>query len=141
MADLTLDDARRISAAAEAKATELATTVTITVVDSGGHVRTQSRMDGARFGTVMISTNKAFTAAAAGFPSKVLADLTQPGQPLFGLSDAAGGTDRHLRRRRAYRPGTRRSSAPSGLAAAASSRTRRSPTQARRRSESDEAPR
>lgn len=91
MADLTLDDARRISAAAEAKATELATTVTITVVDSGGHVRTQSRMDGARFGTVMISTNKAFTAAAAGFPSKVLADLTQPGQPLFGLSDAAGG--------------------------------------------------
>ena len=91
MADLTLDDARRISAAAEAKAIELATTVTITVVDSGGHVRTQSRMDGARFGTVMISTNKAFTAAAAGFPSKVLADLTQPGQPLFGLSDAAGG--------------------------------------------------
>jgi uncharacterized protein GlcG (DUF336 family) len=91
MAELRLEDARRVEAAAEAKATELAVGVTITIVDGGGHVRMQSRMDGARFGTVMISTNKAFTAAAAGFPSKILADLTQPGQSLFGLSDAAGG--------------------------------------------------
>ena len=91
MADLTLDDARRISAAAEAKATELGVVATITVVDGGGHVRTQSRMDGARFGTLNVSTNKAFTAAAFGLPSKILTGLTQPGQSLFGFADAAGG--------------------------------------------------
>lgn len=91
MAMLTLDDARRVMAAAEAKAVELGCADTITVVDGGGHVRAQSRMDGARFGTLIVSANKAFTAAAFGLPSKILANLTQPGQPLFGFADAAGG--------------------------------------------------
>ena len=74
MAMLTLDDARRVMAAAEAKAVELGCADTITVVDGGGHVRAQSRMDGARFGTLIVSANKAFTAAAFGLPSKVLAE-------------------------------------------------------------------
>jgi len=91
MAMLTLDEARRVSAAAEAKAVELGCADTITVVDGGGHVRVQTRMDGARFGTLNVSANKAFTAAAFGLPSKVLTDLTQPGQSLFGFGDAAGG--------------------------------------------------
>ncbi|MEO8274072.1 MAG: heme-binding protein [Chloroflexota bacterium] len=88
---LTLDDARRVMAAAEAKAAELGCAVTITVLDGGGHVRAQSRMDGARFGTLSVSANKAFTAASFGLPSKVLTGLTQPGQPLFGFADAHGG--------------------------------------------------
>lgn len=91
MAELTLDDARRVSAAAEAKATELGVAVTVTVLDAGGHVRTQTRQDGARFGTLNVSANKAFTAVSIGAPSKVLADLTQPGQALFGYADATGG--------------------------------------------------
>ena len=91
MTTLTLDDANRITAAAHAKAAELATGVTITVVDGGGQVRTQSRMDGARFGTLTVSANKAFTAAAFGVPTKALSDLVQPGQPLYGFADAAGG--------------------------------------------------
>jgi uncharacterized protein GlcG (DUF336 family) len=90
MARLTLDDARRVSAAAEKKALELGVAATITVLDGGGHVRTQSRMDGARFGTVNVSTSKAFTAVAIGAPTIVLSGLTQPGQALFGYADAAG---------------------------------------------------
>ena len=39
MAALTLEDARRVSAAAEAKAAEFGVGATITVVDGGGHVR------------------------------------------------------------------------------------------------------
>src|SRR3954451_15075905 len=91
MAMLTLGEATRISEAARAHAGELATHVTITVVDGGGNVRTQSRMDGARFGTVNVSANKAFTAAAFGAPTKVLGDLVQPGAPLYGFADAMGG--------------------------------------------------
>ena len=91
MATLTLAEATLISEAARTHATELGTPVTITVVDGGGNVRTQTRMDGARFGTLNVSANKAFTAAAFGAPTKVLGDLVQPGAPLFGFADAAGG--------------------------------------------------
>ena len=91
MAALTLEDARRVTAAAEAKAAEFGVGATITVVDGGGHVRFQSRMDSAPFGTLNVSANKAFTAASFGLPSKILTGLTQPGQSLFGFADAAGG--------------------------------------------------
>ena len=91
MAALTLEDARRISAAAEARAAALGCSVSITIVDSGGHIRVQSRMDGTRFGTLAVSANKAFTAAAFGAPTKILTELTQPGQSLYGFADAAGG--------------------------------------------------
>ena len=91
MSAMTLDDANRITAAAHAKAAELGIGVTVTVVDDGGQVRTQARMDAARFGTLTVSANKALTAAAFGIPTKVFTDLVQPGQPLYGFSDAAGG--------------------------------------------------
>jgi len=91
MGSLTLEDANRITAAAQAKAAELSIGVTVTVVDAGGQVRTQSRMDAARFGTITVSTNKAFTAAAFGIPTTVFTGLVQPGQPLYGFADAAGG--------------------------------------------------
>jgi uncharacterized protein GlcG (DUF336 family) len=91
MGMLNLDDAMRISAAARDRAADLGTSVTITIVDGGGSVRSQHRMDGARFGTLNVSANKAFTAAAFGVPTNVLADLVQPGQPLYGFAEAAGG--------------------------------------------------
>src|SRR5262245_19707711 len=91
MATLTLAEATQITEAARSHATELGTAVTITVVDGGGNVRTQTRMDGARFGTLNVSANKAFTAAAFGAPTKVLTDLVQPGAPLFGFAHAMGG--------------------------------------------------
>jgi len=91
MGTLSLEDARRVSAAAEATAGELGCAVTITVVETGGHIRAQTRLDGARFGTLNVSANKAFTAAAFGAPTKILAGLTQPGQDLYGFADAAGG--------------------------------------------------
>lgn len=91
MATLSLADATRITEAARTHATELGAPVTITVLDGGGNVRTQTRMDGARFGTLNVSANKAYTAAAFGAPTKVLGDLVQPGAPLFGFAHATGG--------------------------------------------------
>jgi len=91
MATLSLDEATRITQAALTQAGQLGIHVTITVVDGGGNVRSQTRMDRARFGTLNVSANKAFTAAAFGLPTKVLTDLVQPGAPLYGFADAMGG--------------------------------------------------
>jgi len=44
MSELTLDDARRVTAAAEGKALDLGRAVTITVTDASGHVRAQTRL-------------------------------------------------------------------------------------------------
>jgi len=91
MAMLSLDDALRIGTAARDRAADIGVGVTITIVDAGGSIRLQQRMDGARFGTLTVSANKAFTAAAFGAPTGFLGDLVQPGQPLYGFAEAAGG--------------------------------------------------
>jgi len=91
MATLSLDDAVRIGAAARDRAGAIGIGVTITIVDAGGSIRIQQRMDAARFGTLNVSANKAFTATAFGAPTEVLAGLVQPGQPLYGFAEAAGG--------------------------------------------------
>jgi uncharacterized protein GlcG (DUF336 family) len=61
---LTLVDAKRMLAVAEAKASEIGCAVNIAVVDAGGHLIAHVRMDGAWFGTTELAINKAFTARA-----------------------------------------------------------------------------
>ena len=78
-------------AGAEAKAQEIGQPMDIAVVDDGGNLRSHVRMDGAFIGSITISINKAYTAIAFQTQTKDLVDVTQSGQPLFGLNDAAGG--------------------------------------------------
>ena len=61
---ITLSDARRVIAAAEAKAHEIGQPMNIAVVDAGGNLMSHVRMDGAWIGSFDISINKAFTARA-----------------------------------------------------------------------------
>jgi uncharacterized protein GlcG (DUF336 family) len=63
----------------------------IAVVDAGGNLKAHVRMDGAFIGSITISINKAYTAIAFQTETKNLVEMTQPGQPIFGLSDAHGG--------------------------------------------------
>ena len=88
---LTLEDAKRVISAAEEKAEEIGQPMDIAVVDAGGNLKAHVRMDGAFIGSINISINKAYTAIAFETETKDLVSLTQSGQPLFGLSDAAGG--------------------------------------------------
>ncbi len=88
---LTLADAKRVIAAAEEKAEEIGQPMDIAVVDAGGNLKAHVRMDGAFIGSINISINKAYTAIAFQTETRDLVSLTQSGQPLFGLSDAAGG--------------------------------------------------
>jgi len=91
MESISLQDARRVIAGAEAKALEIGQPMNIAVVDDGGNLRAHVRMDGAFIGSIGISINKAYTAIAFQTQTKDLVDVTQSGQPLFGLSDSAGG--------------------------------------------------
>lgn len=82
---MTLEDARRITAAAEKKANEIGQPMNIAVVDEGGNLVSHVRMDGAWIGSIDISINKAFTARAFDIATKDLAEHSQSGGQFFGI--------------------------------------------------------
>src|SRR5919206_2765074 len=88
---VTLADARRIIAAAEQKATEIAQPMNIAVVDAGGNLVAHVRMDGAWMGSVDISIKKAWTARAFDIATKDLAPLSQSGDQFFGIHASNNG--------------------------------------------------
>lgn len=82
---VTLADARRVIAAAEAKAVEIGQPSNIAVVDEGGNLVAHARMDGAWIGSIDISINKAFTSRAFDISTKDLGANSQPGQQFYGI--------------------------------------------------------
>ena len=88
---ITLEDARRVIAAAESKAGEIGQPMDIAVVDAGGNLKSHVRMDGANIGSITISINKAYTAIAFQGETADLQPMTRPDGPIYGLSDAHGG--------------------------------------------------
>lgn len=59
---LTLEDAKRMLAAAEAKAASFGIPYNIAVVDAGGHLLAFLRQDGALIGSIDLAIGKAMTA-------------------------------------------------------------------------------
>jgi uncharacterized protein GlcG (DUF336 family) len=88
---ITLNDAKKILAAAEKKATEIGQPMNIAVVDSGGNLIAHERMDGAWIGSIDISIKKAFTSRAFDISTKELAKNSQPGGPFFGIHQSNDG--------------------------------------------------
>ena len=84
---LSLGDARRLTAAGEAKAAQIGVPSNIAVVDAGGNLLAFARMDGAWLGSIDIAIHKAFTARAFDMPTAELAKIAQPGEPLFGIQN------------------------------------------------------
>ena len=60
------------------------------VVDMGGNLVAQHRMNDSLLASISISFNKAYTAAALKMPTHEAAKLAVPGQPLFGLNTTDG---------------------------------------------------
>jgi len=58
---VTLETARKIIAAAEAKAVEIGQPMNIAVADAGGNLVAHVRMDNAWLGSIDISIKKAYT--------------------------------------------------------------------------------
>ena len=82
---VTLDDARRVIAAAEKKAVEIGQPMNIAVADAGGNLVAHVRMDGAWLGSIDISIKKAFTSRAFDIATKDLAKHCQSGGQFFGV--------------------------------------------------------
>ncbi|HUL42180.1 MAG TPA: heme-binding protein [Burkholderiales bacterium] len=61
---LTLEMAKRVAAAAEAKANANKWKVVIAIVDDGGHLVYLQRADGTQFGSVKVAIGKAYSASA-----------------------------------------------------------------------------
>lgn len=89
--NIDLDTALKLIEAAKSKAKEIGVPMVIAVVDDGGNLVAQQRMDGALLISVNISLNKAYTAVAIKIPTHQLAELSQPGQPLFGIHNTDNG--------------------------------------------------
>ena len=88
---LTLEDARKVIAAAEKKATVLKQPMNVAVADAGGNLVAHVRMDAAWMGSIDISIKKAFTARAFDISTKDLAKLSQSGGPFFGIHESNQG--------------------------------------------------
>lgn len=82
---ITLEDARRVIAAAEKKADEIGQPMNIAVADNGGNIVTHVRMDNAWIGSIDISMKKAYTSRAFDITTKDLAQNSQSGQQFFGI--------------------------------------------------------
>jgi glc operon protein GlcG len=80
---LTLDDTRRIAAAAEAEALRNQWAVSIAIVDDGGHLLWLQRLDGAAPISAQIAPAKASTAAVGRRESKVYEDMINAGRHSF----------------------------------------------------------
>ncbi|MZP30086.1 hypothetical protein GTO91_10245 [Heliobacterium undosum] len=90
-ASTLLGRAKAMIEAAEAKAAEIGVPMVITVVDDGGNLVAQHRMDGALLASIAISRDKAYTAVALKMSTEAAAALAQPYRALYGLNTVDGG--------------------------------------------------
>jgi uncharacterized protein GlcG (DUF336 family) len=77
--------------AAEAKAVQLGISYNIAVVDAGGHLLAFYREDKAMLGSVDLAINKAVTAQMFIKSTAYVAELAQPGAPLYGIQQTNAG--------------------------------------------------
>jgi uncharacterized protein GlcG (DUF336 family) len=88
---VTLEDARRIIAAAEKKAQEIGQPMNIAVSDQGANLVAFIRMEGAWLGSIDIAQKKAFTSRAFDISTKDLATHSQSGNQFFGIHASNDG--------------------------------------------------
>ena len=87
-ASITLEQAKKAMASAEAEATKNKWPVVITIVDPGGHIIMVQRLENAQWGSVDISREKARASVALRRPTKALQDgIAQGGVNLRLLSN------------------------------------------------------
>jgi glc operon protein GlcG len=94
---ITLEQAKKVMAGAEAEAKKNSWNVVMVVLDSGGNLVMLQRMDGAQFGSIEVAKDKAYSAVAFRRPTKAFDDaLAQGGANLRilrvpGASPLEGG--------------------------------------------------
>lgn len=89
-APISLEQAKKAMAAAEAEAKKNNWNVVISVVDSGGHLVMLQRLENTQFGSIKVATEKASTAVAYRRPTKVFQDLIAQGGVHLRLLNLTG---------------------------------------------------
>jgi glc operon protein GlcG len=96
-AAITLEQAKKVMAGAEAEAQKNKWNVVISILDSGGNVVMVHRMDGAQWGSLEVAREKAYSAVAFRRPTKAFEDAIGQGGVnlrvlrLAGASPLEGG--------------------------------------------------
>ena len=99
---ISLEQAKKVMAGAEAEAMKNKWNVVITVLDSGGHVVALHRLDGTQLGSIEAARQKAYSAVLYRRPTKVFQDLVAQGGAnlrLLSLANASpleGGSQSSL---------------------------------------------
>src|SRR5262245_25760074 len=88
---ITAHQAHHILAAGEAKAVALGVRVNIALLDSGAHLKSFIRMDGAVLGSIDVAMKKARTAVLFETTSEGVWEYCKPGAPAHGLELSNGG--------------------------------------------------
>ena len=88
---LTLEDVRRMAAAAEAEALNNNWAVTIAIVDDGGHLLWLQRLDGAAALSAHIAPAKARTSALGRRESRIYEEMINQGRTSFLSAPEIGG--------------------------------------------------
>jgi uncharacterized protein GlcG (DUF336 family) len=76
---ITLEQAKKIAAAAQAEARKNDWCMVVAVMDPGGHLVLLERMDNAQFGSVQVAQDKARSAVAFRRPTKAFQDMVAAG--------------------------------------------------------------
>lgn len=77
---LTLNDAKKIAAGAEAEAKRNEWSVVIVIVDDGGHLLHLQRLDNTQYGSINVAIEKARAAIAFRRPTKIWEENIVQGQ-------------------------------------------------------------
>ena len=94
---ISLEQAKKILAGAEAEAKKNSWNVVISIVDSGGQLVAMQRLDGAQWGSIDVARDKAYSAVAFRRPTKAFQDAVSQGGEnlrilkLTGASPLEGG--------------------------------------------------
>ena len=76
---ITLEQAKKVMAGAEAESLKNKWSMVITILDSGGNVVMLQRMDGTQLGSIEVARDKAWSAFAFRRPTKVFEDAVSQG--------------------------------------------------------------
>ena len=82
---VTLEQARAVIRAGQAKAETIGQPMNIAVVDAGANLVAFERMEGAWIGSIDIAMNKAFTSRAFDIETGTLGKHSQSGDQFFGI--------------------------------------------------------
>ena len=88
---LDIDEAHAIIVAARAKAEEIGVPMCIAVTDESGNLIAFERMNGGKITSIDLAIDKSFAAAGVKKSTQALGEVSQPGNPAYGLSSTLSG--------------------------------------------------